>query len=244
MKKILKILLLIICICSFCFFAYKIINHIVQQKENQSLQDDLTSIAIIKESQKEEKQENNKITPIEVDFKALKQKSKDIVAWIFCENTPINYPIVQSKDNEYYLRRLLNGKYNIAGTIFMDYRNYADFSDFNTIIYGHNMNDGTMFGTLQKYKEQNYYNEHKTMYLFTEKKNYEIKLFASYTIGKNDIIYDLKKSDELKRVEEIREKSYFKSDIEISDNHIITLSTCSYDYDGARFIVMGILSEI
>ena len=77
--------------------------------------------------------------PITVDFERLQEENKDIIAWLYCPDTEINYPVVQSKDNEYYLRRLLDGTWNIAGTLFMDYRNAADCSDLHTIIYGHNM---------------------------------------------------------------------------------------------------------
>lgn len=90
---------------------------------------------------------------MEINFDILKSKNKDIVAWIYSEGTQINYPIVQSKDNDYYLRRLLDGTYNQGGTIFMDYRNNKNFEDYNTIIYGHNMKNNTMFGTLINYKK-------------------------------------------------------------------------------------------
>ena len=83
-----------------------------------------------------------------VDFSLLKQENEDIVGWIYCEGTPISYPVVQSGDNQYYLHRLINGEYNIAGSIFMDYRNNAELEDNNTIIYGHNMKNNTMFGYL------------------------------------------------------------------------------------------------
>lgn len=98
--------------------------------------------------------------PIKVDFERLQEENKDIIAWLYCPDTEINYPVVQSKDNEYYLRRLLDGTWNIAGTLFMDYRNAADCSDLHTIIYGHNMKNNTMFGSLPKYSKQEYYEEH------------------------------------------------------------------------------------
>ena len=95
---------------------------------------------------------------------------KEIIGWIYSDGTPINYPIVQTTNNEYYLRRLIDGTYNQAGSIFMDYKNSSDFSDYNTIIYGHNMKNDSMFGTLTSYESQDYYNEHKEMYLYSENK--------------------------------------------------------------------------
>lgn len=121
--------------------------------------------------------------PITVDFERLQEENKDIIAWLYCPDTEINYPVVQSKDNEYYLRRLLDGTWNIAGTLFMDYRNAADCSDLHTIIYGHNMKNNTMFGSLPKYSKQEYYEEHSVLYLLTPKQNYKVKLIAGIALS-------------------------------------------------------------
>lgn len=126
----------------------------------------------------------------------------------------------------------------------MDYRNSASLEDNNTIIYGHNMKNNTMFGSLQEYKSQEYYDNHKIMYYFTPEKNYMIKIFAGYTISVESDIYNLAVIDE-KEIEGLINKSDFKSDVDIrQDDKIVTLSTCAYDYDGARYIVVGILQEI
>ena len=97
--------------------------------------------------------------PVSVDFQKLKEENSDIIAWIYCEDTPINYPVVLAKDNSYYLHRKINGDYGFAGTLFADYRNKGDFSDNNTIIYGHNMKNDTMFGTITEYRNQEYFDE-------------------------------------------------------------------------------------
>lgn len=249
MKKIIKAILIIICICLCIFFAYKIYSYLAETKESKDLNNELVNIAVTKTpTEIANVEENKNIPPIKVNFKVLKSENKDIVAWIFSENTPINYPIVQSYDNNYYLRRLLNGKYNITGTIFMDYRNNSEFMDSNTIIYGHNMKDDTMFGTLLKYKDQNYYEDHKIMYLFTEEKSYKLELFAGYTLSANSNIYNVSaasNSSNIQIAEKAKEKSTFKSDIKVQEtDHIVTLSTCSYEYDEARFVVMGVLRSL
>ena len=242
MKKFIKIILLIICSAVFIFSAYKVFNNIAEESTNKEINNALVEKAI---SVINNTIENENITkhslPIKVDFSILKQENQDIVAWIYCENTPINYPVLQSNDNEYYLRRLINGEYNTAGSIFMDYRNHSNMNDDNTIIYGHNMKNDTMFGTLTKYKEQEYYENNRIMYLFTPEKNYMIELFAGCTISVDSDVYNLSQINK----DEIINESDFKSDIIVEDeDKTITLSTCSYDYDGARYIIMGKIQEI
>lgn len=98
--------------------------------------------------------------PAAIDFDSLRAISGDAVAWIFAPGTTINYVIAQSDDNSYYLRRLLDGTGAVCGTIFADYRCSSDFTDWNTIIYGHKMDNGTMFASLANYLNQAYYEEH------------------------------------------------------------------------------------
>ena len=120
MKKLVKIILLSICLLVFIFAAYKIYLYLSETNENKELNKELIDKVIFKVSDDVEEGQDRNTMPIIVDFFALKQKNKDIVGWIYSDDTPINYPIVQSKDNEYYLRRLINGNYNTAGSIFME----------------------------------------------------------------------------------------------------------------------------
>lgn len=247
MKKIVKIILLAVCLGVFCFSGYKIYQYLHEEKANKELNNKLIEKAVVENKKtnvlEEDSQAKNEL-PINVDFTALKQENEDIVGWLYSENTQINYPVVQSEDNNYYLRRLINGEYNIAGSLFMDYRNNSNLEDNNTIIYGHNMENDTMFGTLQEYKSQEYYDNHKVLYYFTPEKNYMIQLFAGYTISVESDIYDLSIIDESK-IEESIQNSDFKSDVEVrKEDKIMTLSTCAYEYDGARYIIMGVLHEI
>ncbi len=124
--------------------------------------------------------------PISVDFKELTNNSKDAIGWIYSEGTNINYPIVQGKDNEHYLSHLPSGAWDICENIFVDFKNSSDFSDMNTIIYGHNMKNGSMLSTLEEYKNQEYYDEHPIIYLLTPEKNYKILLISGYTALPND----------------------------------------------------------
>lgn len=249
MKKFISAILIILFICVFCYSTYNIIKYVMDEKEQESLNDDLTQSAIKitlvpdEESENVEDDANTEGTnEFSVDFEYLKSQNKDIVAWIYSEGTPINYPVVQGKDNDYYLRRLINGKYNQSGTLFVDYKNKGDFSDLNTIIYGHNMKNDSMFGTIINYKKQEYFDSHKEIDLFTENANYKIKLYAGLTIDGNSNLYNITNSN--KEFIKLKDKSDFKSDvIPNEDDKIVMLSTCSYDYELARYVLLGVLEE-
>lgn len=182
-----------------------------------------------------------------VDFESLMAINSDCVAWIQIEGTEINYPVVQGEDNSYYLKHLFEGKWNSAGCIFLDSRVAADISDRHSIIYGHHMKNGTMFSGLTKYKKQDYFDAHPTGYLLTPAGNYQIEFFAGYVASTKDDAWELGfGSDEafLDWANRAIEKSWFDSDITLSaTDRIITLSTCSYEFDNARFVLLGRLKQ-
>ncbi len=185
--------------------------------------------------------------PITVDFDSLLNRNKDVIGWLYCSDTVINYPVVQGKNNDQYLRRDLDGKYLVSGTLFADYRNGALNEDANYIIYGHNMKNGTMFSILAKYKQQAYYDQHPVMYYLTPDGNYKLELFAGLVVKRDDKIYNPKLDEEefTTLLNDYRAKSTFKADVELEYNDtIVTLSTCSYEFDNARYIVIGRLTEL
>lgn len=154
--------------------------------------------------------------------------------------------IAQAKDNDYYLRRLLDGTEASGGTLFMDFRNNKDLSDWNTVIYGHNMKNGTMFATLLDYRRPGYYDKHPVMYLYTLEQRYKIELIAGYTTSVNDLIYSIPATKESRDeiLDHARMVSSFISDVTVEDgDRLVTLSTCSYVYDDARYVVIGRIVE-
>lgn len=182
-----------------------------------------------------------------VDFESLWEINPDVVAWLYCEDTAINYPIVQGSDNEYYLRRLLDGTWNIAGSLFMDSNNQPGFIDHNTIVYGHNLKDKSMFWAVAEYKKQDFYEAHPVMLLVTPEQNFEIQLFSGY-------VADPQKAEETWStwfssrgefqgwIDATRERSTFECAVDpTTADHFITLSTCSYEWDDARYVAVGIL---
>ncbi|MEA5011189.1 MAG: class B sortase [Angelakisella sp.] len=179
----------------------------------------------------------------EVDFTSLEKINPDIVGWIGAKDTEINYPVVKGKDNDHYLNYMFNGERNKLGSIFMDYRNSSNFSDKNTIIYGHNMKDGSMFSPLTNYKNQQYYNSFPTLLLYTPEGDFTIELFAGIIVDGDYESIRLTFKDDLdfqSYVDLLKEKSTFESDVTVkSGDQIITLSTCSYEFDNARYALYG-----
>ena len=207
-------------------------NEFVETQETEDTEPNLTTQPI----------ETVETAPITIDFNSLLEKNKDIVGWIYCQDTPINYPVAQAENNEYYLRRDLNGKYLVSGTVFVDHRNGIIGEDSNYILYGHNMKDGTMFSSLSKYKEQSYYDKHPILYYLTPTADYKIELYAGIVFKRDALIY-VPNPDETEFstfLHKAKSNSTFNSDIEINENDmLITLSTCSYEYNNARYIVIG-----
>ena len=178
-----------------------------------------------------------------VDFASLRETNPDITAWIKCEGTVIDYPVVQGSDNAYYLSHLPDGAANKMGSIFLDYRNSPDFSDKNSVIYGHHMKNGDMFGTLESYKEQAFYDENPFIALHTPDKDYVIELFAGYVVDAAWETLPLNFENEIdfeQYLTEIRQRSKFDSKVVVTlKDHLITLCTCTYDFSNARFILVG-----
>lgn len=179
-----------------------------------------------------------------IDFDALRQINPDVVGWIYQEDTIINYPILRGTDNEKYLHTDLEGKYSVAGSIFLDARNSADFSDFNSIVYGHHMNDGSMFKSLRGYtKEQDYYDTHKTFELITPDEKYHLVVIASYITEATGSAYTYSfANDSAKQafLDETLAKSAIRADdtsVSVEDR-FVTLSTCAYDFEQARYVVV------
>ena len=253
-RKLIKIINTVL-IAVFVFAAFNIgkIYYDYNQADNiyEVMQDEYVATKEV-ESNSEATQGNEqppKSTepPIAIDFDALLNRNKDVIGWLYCPDTVINYPVVQGKNNDQYLRKDLDGKYLVSGTLFADYRNGELNEDANYIIYGHNMKNGTMFSSLAKYKQQSYYNQHPIMYYLTPDGNYKLELFAGLVVKRDDKIYLPNQSEEefAELIEEYRAKSTFKSDIELEYNDtIVTLSTCSYEFDHARYIVIGRLTAV
>ncbi|MCL1816245.1 MAG: class B sortase [Clostridiales bacterium] len=186
------------------------------------------------------------IPAMNIDFSALKTINANIAAWLFSPDTVIDYPIVWADDYDYYLHHLPDGTYNNNGTLFIDYNCAADFSDALTVIYGHKMKSGKMFGSISNYKKQAYYDEHPYMYLYSEHGNYRVDLLYGCIIGAGEwrdraFMYQVNVESLLTYASS---HTTFISPVRYSTgDQVIALSTCSYEFDDARYVVIGLLRQ-
>ena len=184
------------------------------------------------------------IPEMEIDFTELRKLSEGAIAWLYSPNTAIDYPVMQSVDYSYYVDHLPNGTRNANGSLFLDFNCAPDFSGELTVIYGHNMKSGKMFGSLTGYKRQEYYDKHPYMYLYTEHGNYRIDLLYGCVIAAGQwrdraFMYAENLSALLAFAEY---NTTFTSSVKYSEGEkVIVLSTCSYEFDDARYIVIGVL---
>ena len=179
--------------------------------------------------------------PISVDFEGLLAENSDVVGWIYSEGTQINYPVLRGDSNETYLYHMINGEYNSSGSIFMDFRCNPDLSDFNTIIYGHHMKNGSMFASLHQYIKQDFYDEHKYIWYLTPDHIYRLDVLAGYVGDAEAEIYTIFTDlDQLRSyLSFAQNQSTFVPDAVPDDiNGIVALSTCSYEYDDARYVLV------
>lgn len=254
--RILIWVLIAIFLCVFLYSGYRIWSYYAEKSKADHMYDDImSSFAPTTPSKpqssggKEEQTEPSDDTGYkpQVDAKKIAAEYPDFVGWLYSPDTPINYPVMQASDNDYYLHRLMDGSYNYNGCLFADYRCDKGFANDNTLIYGHNMFSGIMFGTLQKYKSADYYAEHPVMYFETEYGVYELEVFAAYTTTHDSDAYTISFSSEtayLNFLNNAISQSAFNADVQLTAaDRIVTLSTCAYEFDNARFVVLCKVSQ-
>ena len=181
--------------------------------------------------------------PIQVDFDALRAQNDDVVGWIYSPDTVISYPVVKGSDNDFYLSHASDTTENVSGSIFMDTACNADLSQSNTILYGHHMNNGSMFASLADYKKEGYLEDHPVLYYYTPDQIYMLEVFACFITGPDSDVYtfNFTSPEEFENyLESWRSRSNYDTDVEVNGkDHIMTLSTCTYEYEDARYVVMG-----
>lgn len=181
--------------------------------------------------------------PVQVDFDTLLAENSDIVGWIYCEDTPIDYPVVRGADNDYYLHRSYDGTYSASGSIFADVNNREGFVDCNTIIYGHHMKDGSMFASLSKWADQEFYEDHPVIWLLTPGQDYRIVLMSGCTTSAHADIYTIyeEPGEEFDHyVEAVLAESDFQPALHPEGTgRYVLLSTCAYVFDDARYVLFG-----
>lgn len=185
--------------------------------------------------------------PITVNFEGLQAENPQVVAWLYCEGTAINYPVMQGRDNDFYLHHSYTGAEDQSGAIFVDAQCAEGFAGSNTIIYGHSMNDGSMFGGLDAWKDQDYYEAHPVLWLLTPGANYKVTLFSGYTTSARSETYTIfyGPGDDLNAyLDRCAARSNFDAaEGPGKDGRYVLLSTCAYDFDEARYVLHGRLDQ-
>jgi sortase B len=250
-RKMLLITDLVIILLSSSYFVIKTVEH----HSNENLHKKTENL--YKESAKEVENEDvdvlNKIylrnnnsttlreTKVSERFLGLLKANEDTVGWIKIDDTKINYPIVKSNSNEFYIDRNFEKKKSSAGSIFMDYRNNELSIDKNIIIYGHHMKDGTMFADLSSYKNKEFFYSNDKISFNTLYEEYECQVFSVYVADDkfNYLITEFESNKEYSNyINTVKSKSKFKKDISVTiEDKILTLSTCSYEFPEARTVV-------
>jgi len=240
---------LILCLTVFIVAGCALISDILDRahasEEVSKVQEEYSPIAIVDNTDTNNstnKTEAPKLT-LEETFSALKDINSDTIAWIYASGTKLDFPVVKTGDNSYYLHHSFQKTYTDAGAIFMDYQNTSDFSDQNTIIYGHARLDGTMFSCLRSYRKQAFYKSNKVITIVTSSNVYYYQVFS---VNALDAYYDYRSrsyGDQLSEfASKLQETSYINTGVKVKDSdRIITLSTCTDVIENGRLVVFAVL---
>lgn len=214
----------------------------------EALREDYTEVP---EGQTAEKEKDWWLADVRIRFDELKEQNPDVVAWIRSddpESTGIDYPVLYSGDNEKYLRRDLYGETHIAGSIFLEGLNRPDFTDYYSILYGHNMKDGSMFGGLKKYKEKTFWEENRYFTLYTDGMAYRYQIFACQEAANGGDVYKIgyEPGEEYQKfIENLGKDSLIDTGIRPDSSHkVMTLSTCTGNGYSKRFAVHAVCVDV
>lgn len=191
-----------------------------------------------------------KTVEIPVDYDRLQQENPDIYAWITIPDTEVDYPILQRYDASYYLNHTVDGQEGLPGSIYTEALNSKDFTDPNTVIYGHNMRDGSMFGGLKQYMDASYMKEHSQIIIYTPEHRLTYQVFAAVTYDDRHILQSFDFRDDqsyqsfLDSLRQVRNmSSYIDEETAVTtEDRILTLSTCNGN-EQERFLVEAVLID-
>ena len=243
--RIILVVVRVLCLGVAIFSGYQLYTGLKSYNEAGNTYDNLRKNAVVKQDD-----DSDDVASETINYEQLLQQNADFAGWLTLPNSNVDYPVVfgasvdtERYGNDYYLRHLFDGTYNVSGTVFIDYNNGRDFTHKNTVIYGHHMLNDSMFADIEKYKDQSYYDSHKEIYFDTPDAKYTIYPVAGYlTTGTGDYVqFDFSGDQEfLNYVDRFVSGSTFKSEqtIEASDQ-IVMFSTCSYDVDDGRYVLVG-----
>lgn len=246
-KKFRSILILLLTLIAVGGIGY-VIYYTVSLEKNEDVYEEAREVA--KEEPPKEPEETKPEIPI--DFETLWEMNEDVYAWIEIPGTKVDYPILQSaSDNTYYLKHNMDGSEGLPGCIFSETYNGKEFNDFNTVLYGHNMKDDSMFGDLHSYEDSEFMKENSKVIIYTPEKILTYQIFAAVVYDDRHILltYDFNETDDrqefLDSLNSLRDmRSHIDSDVEVgTDDRILTMSTCIGGEDHHRYIVEAVLID-
>lgn len=248
-KKVVKTIISIFLVAVIIFSLYNLIVIIKDYINISNADEYLQSEFIISDDSDENVQNKDKSKNrggLKINWSKLIKCNSDVIAWIYIPDTHINYPILQGDFNEEYLSRDIHKNYLKSGSIFADSSNKRPFVDFNTIIYGHNLMNSSMFSDLEKYSKLTFADAHPNVYIYTpDGKCSEYKVFSFYKVNAaDDKVYNTDVDNKTEYVKSAKEHSNIESDIDESKiSNIITLSTCTnIDYD-ERYVLHAVKTQ-
>lgn len=181
----------------------------------------------------------------DMDFTALREVNSDVLGWILIPDTVISYPLLQGSDNQYYLNHTWKKWTSAVGAIFLECSNSSDLSDFNTIVYGHRMNNGSMFASLKNYKTKSYWSAHPCVYITNDAGSHKYDIFAAYEVSTEGSTYQIGFSgDDSKQafLDYCMSQSVIDTGIVPTvHDRILTLSTCTGRGHATRWVVQAVL---
>lgn len=234
--------ILIVAVCVFVFSLYQLAIMLIPYHTGGQEYEEIQNLAVTADEDG---------SGFSVDFDALLEINPDTIAWIrFDEPSIINYPVVKSADNNEYLTKTFAENDNKLGAIFMDMRNSSDFSDRNTIIYGHHLNvSPEMFSRLHLYEDEEFCREHPNFYIYTP--DGSVRTYTVFSAGvvnaaANNYDVEFASDEEFEQyIELCRESSNYQVDVEVNaQSQILSLSTCTGDQRDERFLLQGVLTAV
>lgn len=233
MKKAILTILLLICVgvCGFSVYKLYEIHEIKETVKNET--EDLMDHTV---------DENQYFS---VDWKALQQENEDIIAWIYIPECDISYPVLQGKDNNEYLRTTVKGEYNVMGSIFLDAHANKDFTDDNSIIYGHSVEGGGMFSKLDQFEDKEFFDSHPYYYILTPNQNYRCDIMTFAKTTESSAFYTTSFGDYRDEViQEMETTADFYRPMDTENARFVTLSTCDLDYGYSSLQRLALVSVL
>ena len=236
--------LLCLLACGMAFCAYQVASILLERSRGRELNREMEQFITFRPAAPATEEDPEPAGPaLSVDFDALRQKNADICAWIAFPDTEINYPVVQGSDNAYYLSHTASGDKNSCGAIFVDAVNARDFSNAKTIIYGHRMNNGSMFAGLLKYRDAAYFAAHPYGLLATPEQTYVLEVFAAGEVADDLANYRTSFADAedfLADIRMLRGGAVQQTELTIgAEDRVVMLSTCVKGDHSKRFVVLA-----